>query len=99
MAHKRTNRSNAGHERHMAMSLMETHVAERLTARQQCPKSNVRFGSNADMCSAKQVVRFAPNATLNATYGNVRLGPIADMTFSVTRSETSVSFPYAAHHR
>src|SRR5262245_49085224 len=40
-----------------------------------------------------------PNATLNATYGNVRLGPIADMTFSVTRSETSVSFPYAAHHR
>jgi len=43
---------------------METHVAERLTARQQCPKSNVRFGSNADMCSAKQVVRFAPECDI-----------------------------------
>jgi hypothetical protein len=36
--------------------------------------SNVRFGSKADMCSAQAHDRFAPNATSNATYGNVRFG-------------------------
>ena len=54
MEHKRTNRSNAGHERHMAMSMIKTRL--RGTARQlKCPlyprKADIRSPSRRLLCS------------------------------------------------
>src|SRR6476660_9930699 len=50
MAYKRTNGSNAGHERHMAMSLMGNHVAERFDgASAQC----LRLGQKCTFGGAK----------------------------------------------
>src|SRR5262249_23693163 len=35
-------------------------------------KSNVRFGSKADICSAKRHVRFTPNSDINCVFRHVR---------------------------
>jgi len=43
-------------------------------ARRRRATPNVRFGSKADVSSAKRHVRFTPKATLNATYGISALG-------------------------
>src|SRR5262249_31752747 len=41
---------------------------------------DVRFGSLADICSAKGHVRFTPESDIKCdTYWDVRLGPIADL--------------------
>jgi hypothetical protein len=41
---------------------------------------NVRFGSKADICSAKRHVRFTPKADMCGALAHVRFVPIADMT-------------------
>jgi len=38
---------------------------------------NVRFGSKADICSAKRHVRFTPKADMCSALGDVRFGPKA----------------------
>jgi hypothetical protein len=48
-------------------------------------KLNVRFGSKADMCSAKRHVRFTPNNDIDCVFRHVRFGPIADIGMSVPR--------------
>jgi hypothetical protein len=40
---------------------------------------NVRFGSKADICSAKAHVRFIPESDIKCDICNVRQGPIADI--------------------
>ncbi|MGC2338738.1 MAG: hypothetical protein WA625_23700, partial [Pseudolabrys sp.] len=40
---------------------------------------NVRFGSKAEMCSAKRHVRFAPKADMSSAARDVRFVPIADI--------------------
>src|SRR5262249_57673535 len=40
---------------------------------------NVRFGSEADMCSARADVRFTPNSDIDSVFRHVCFGPIADM--------------------
>ena len=40
---------------------------------------DVRFGSKADMCSAKGHVRFTPESDVNRGNRNVRFVPIADI--------------------
>ncbi|MGC2690188.1 MAG: hypothetical protein WA375_21720, partial [Pseudolabrys sp.] len=39
----------------------------------------VRFGSKADMCSAKGHVCFTPESDAECVHSNVRYGPIADI--------------------
>src|SRR5262245_51670974 len=53
--------------------------------------TDVRFGSKADMCSAKGHVRFTPKSDIKCDMWNVRFGLIADIaTYSIT-SSTRVS--------
>jgi hypothetical protein len=40
---------------------------------------HVRFGSKADICSAKRHVRFTPNSDINCVFRHVRFGPKADI--------------------
>src|SRR5262245_60507751 len=40
---------------------------------------NVRFGSEADICSAKRHVRFTPNSDIDCVFRHVRFGPKADI--------------------
>src|SRR4029453_7061360 len=50
------------------------------------PEANVRFGSLADICSAKGHVRFAPNSDRESGFhanGDVRFTPKADMCGAV----------------
>src|SRR5262245_11727720 len=50
------------------------------------PWQDVRFGSKADMCSAKGHVRFTPKSDIKCDIRNVRLGPKADIAeiYSIT---------------
>jgi hypothetical protein len=80
------------------MSLMETHVAVCLTARQRNVrfrpkadirqyKTNVRFGSKADICAAKRHVRFTPNSDRKSGFPHKvmsALPPKADMCGATT---------------
>src|SRR5262245_30102280 len=51
------------------------------------PKSNVRFGSKADICSALDYVRFTPNSDIDCIFQCVCFGPKAEMvTYSITSS-------------
>src|SRR5262249_25486674 len=43
--------------------------------------SHVRFGSEADMCSAKHDVRFTPNSDIDCVFRHVCFGPNADIIF------------------
>ena len=47
------------------------------------PWPDVRFGSKADMCSAKADVRFTPNSGHVRCTGDVRFVPIADIAMLV----------------
>jgi hypothetical protein len=47
-------------------------------------RSDVRFGSKADMCSAKPHVRFTPKADIRREFVNVREVPIAGVSGLVT---------------
>ena len=42
--------------------------------------ADVRFGSKADMCSAKRYVRFTPKADMCSALGDVRFVPKADIS-------------------
>lgn len=42
-------------------------------------EANVRFGTLADMCSAKRHVRFTPKMDICGAPADVRFGPIADI--------------------
>ena len=54
---------------------------------------HVRFGSKADMCSAKRHVRLRPIADMCGAKSDVRLVPIADIrqTYSITSSARPIS--------
>ena len=41
---------------------------------------HVRFGSKADMCSAKRHVRFTPNSDIDCVFQHVCFGPKADIS-------------------
>jgi hypothetical protein len=51
--------------------------SDRHFAQQQSSGPNVRFGSKADMCSAKGHVRFTPKSDRDCVFRHVRYGPIA----------------------
>ena len=53
---------------------------------QRLVRANVRFGSKADMCSAKGHVRFTPKADMCGATGDVRFVPKADMQNACTVS-------------
>jgi hypothetical protein len=40
---------------------------------------DVRFGSKADICTAKRHVRFTPNSDIDCVFRHVRFGPKADI--------------------
>ena len=48
---------------------------------------NVRFGSKADMCSAKSHVRFTPKADMCSATRYVRFVPIADIQEDILRKQ------------
>jgi hypothetical protein len=43
---------------------------------------HVRFGSLADICSAKRHVRFTPNSDIDCVFRHDCFGPIADIKYS-----------------
>ena len=58
--------------------------------RHQMPiRSDVRFGSKADMCSAKGHVRFTPKSDAECVHSNVGYGPIADSCAASTIDQSS----------
>src|SRR5262249_32294060 len=57
----------------------------RIASSETAVTAHVRFGSKADICSAKRHVRFTPESDIKCDIWNVRYGPIADIA-SLTRS-------------
>jgi len=49
-----------------------------------CGPSDVRFGSEADMCGARGHVRFTPNSDIDCVLRHVRFGPEAGMCTAMT---------------
>ena len=52
-------------------------------------ESNVRFGSKADICSAKRHVRFTPKADMCGATSHVRFVPIPDIARSAKAKEAA----------
>ena len=50
---------------------------------------NVRFGSKADICSAKGHVRFTPESDAECVHSNVRYRPIANSCAASTIDQSS----------
>src|SRR5262249_43800502 len=51
----------------------------------------VRFGSKADICSAKGHVRFTPNSDIDCVFRHVRFGPKADSCSAAKKKHYSIT--------